>query len=137
MTIANRTLARAQTLAEELGPEGAKAVSLSELSSALKTATCVVNTSSLGMSGKENAGQDGLPFSLADLPPEAFVTDIVYTPLQTPLLEVAQKRGCRTADGLGMLLHQAVPGFEKWFGVLPQVTPSLRSMILKDMGLAE
>ena len=66
---------------------------------------------------------------LAGLPATAVVTDIVYIPLETPLLAAARARGLRTVDGLGMLLHQAVPGFEAWFGVRPEVTPELRALI--------
>ena len=70
------------------------------------------------------------------LPGDALVSDIVYTPLITPLLAEAAALGLRTVDGLGMLLHQAVPGFEAWFGVRPEVTPALRALVEKDMGLA-
>ena len=67
----------------------------------------------------------------------ALATDIVYTPLVTPFLASARERGMRTADGLGMLLHQAVPGFERWFGIRPEVTPNLRALVLADMGLED
>jgi shikimate dehydrogenase len=65
----------------------------------------------------------------------ASVCDIVYTPLETELLKQSRAAGLRTADGLGMLLHQAVPGFEKWFGVRPEVTPELRAAIVADLGI--
>lgn len=84
----------------------------------------VVNTTTIGMHG---SAFDGLPLDL--LPKGALVTDIVYVPLVTPLLAEAQRLGLRTVDGLGMLLHQAVPGFEAWFGVRPEVTPALRHKI--------
>jgi shikimate dehydrogenase len=67
------------------------------------------------------------------LPPQAVVADLVYVPLQTPLLAAARARGLKTADGLGMLLHQAVPGFERWFGKRPDVTAELRDLIIADM----
>ncbi|TIV95290.1 MAG: shikimate dehydrogenase, partial [Mesorhizobium sp.] len=69
----------------------------------------------------------------AGLPGHAIVTDIVYVPLETPLLAAARTRGLKTVDGLGMLLHQAVPGFERWFGRRPEVTPELRRMIVADI----
>lgn len=90
-----------------------------------KDADLVVNTSAVGMGGSKF---DGL--SLTSLPKTAIVTDIVYTPLETPLLADARSCGRRTVDGLGMLLHQAVPGFERWFGVRPKVTEELRQIIL-------
>jgi shikimate dehydrogenase len=67
------------------------------------------------------------------MPDQALVTDIVYVPLETPLLAAARRRGLKTVDGLGMLLHQAVPGFEKWFGLRPDVTPALRDLIVGDI----
>jgi shikimate dehydrogenase len=78
-------------------------------------------------------GQPPLDLDLAGLPDGAVVSDIVYVPLETPLLAAARARGVRTVDGLGMLLHQAVPGFERWFGVRPQVTPDLRALIAADI----
>ena len=71
--------------------------------------------------------------NLEALPPAAVVYDIVYVPLETPLLAAAKARGNATVDGLGMLLHQARPGFAAWFGVEPQVTPALRDFVLKDI----
>jgi len=91
----------------------------------LAGADLLVNTTSLGMTGKE-----ALDIDLALLPKSALVTDIVYTPLMTPLLEAAKARGNPVVDGLGMLLYQAVPGFEAWFGVKPEVTPELREHVL-------
>ena len=84
----------------------------------------VVNTSSIGMHGSRF---DWLDMRL--LPKSTLVTDIVYTPLETPLLAAARAQGLRTVDGLGMLLHQAVPGFAAWFGVEPEVTPQLRARV--------
>ena len=83
------------------------------------------------------SGQPELNISLDALPRESVVTDIVYAPLKTQLLLQAERRGNRIIDGLGMLLHQAVPGFEKWFGVRPEVTRELRNIILHDMGIEE
>ena len=84
----------------------------------------VVNCSSVGLNGTRFDHLD-----LGVLPKSAVVTDIVYAPLVTPLLADARARGLRTLDGLGMLLHQAVPGFEAWFGVRPEVTPELRALV--------
>jgi shikimate dehydrogenase len=81
-------------------------------------------------------GNEGLPADPAALPNRAIVTDIVYVPLETPLLAAARERGLKCVDGLGMLLHQAVPGFERWFGKRPEVTPQLRNLILADLGVA-
>ena len=78
-------------------------------------------------------GDGEIPLNMQLLHPEALVTDIVYVPLETPLLKSARLAGLRTVDGLGMLLHQARPGFEKWFGILPDVTPELRQLIIADM----
>jgi shikimate dehydrogenase len=78
-------------------------------------------------------GKPPLEIDLAPLASDAVVNDIVYVPLETGLIEAAKARGLETVDGLGMLLHQAVPGFEKWFGVRPQVTEDLRAVIVKDI----
>ena len=91
----------------------------------LEGAATVINTTALGMVGKPE-----FRVPLDALSPEAVVTDIVYTPLETDLLKSAKAAGCRTVDGLGMLLHQAVPGFEAWFGRRPEVTPELRDLVL-------
>ena len=102
-----------------------------------RSATCcrsaglLVNTTSLGMEG-----QPPLAIDLGPLRAEALVTDLVYVPLETPLIAAARARGLRTVDGLGMLLHQAVPGFEKWFGKRPQVTPGLRALVEADLAKA-
>jgi shikimate dehydrogenase len=87
-----------------------------------------VNTTTLGM-----AGNPPLDIDLAQFSAPGVVCDIVYTPLETELLRQARGKGLHTADGLGMLLHQAVPGFEKWFGVRPQVTQDLRDLVIADL----
>lgn len=121
--IVNRTLAAAEQLASELpGPLFAFGLDAWEMQA--PTAQFVVNTTTVGMHGTRFEG-----LNLALLPKTALVTDIVYTPLETPLLAEARALGLRTADGLGMLLHQAVPGFEAWFGIRPEVTPELRREI--------
>jgi len=130
MRIANRTKTRTQHLVDDLGVD-AKIIDWENLGEGMKEAALVVNTTSLGMSG-----MDPLTVDLSALPTDAAVTDIVYAPLETDLLAQARKRGNPVADGLGMLLHQAVPGFEAWFGVRPEVTETLRTLILKDLGEA-
>ena len=77
-------------------------------------------------------GREELPIPLDGLKKNTLVTDIVYTPLNTRLLENAAKRGCRTVDGLGMLIHQAIPGFERWFGVKPDVSENLRELLISQ-----
>ncbi len=120
----NRTTERAAALADELGP-GIEVVNWSERSQALAGAGVLVNTTTLGM-----AGHPPLELALEVLPTTALVTDIVYTPLETPLLAAARARGLAVVDGLGMLLHQGRPGFARWFGVEPEVTPALRAHLL-------
>jgi len=98
------------------------------INDALPRARLLVNTTSLGM-----RGQPALEVDIARLPQEAVVADLVYVPLTTSLLGAAQARGLKTADGLGMLLHQAVRGFELWFGKRPQVTAELRALVEADL----
>lgn len=124
--VVNRTLSRAETLAEDLGGP-VRPRDWSQLSGALGDAALLVNSTSLGM-----RGQPALDVDLASLPGEALVTDIVYAPLETELLRAARARGNPVVDGLGMLLHQARPGFDAWFGVAPEVTPELRAVVLGD-----
>lgn len=122
--IVNRTRERAEALAESLG--GAISVqNWEERHGTLAGAGLLVNTTSLGM-----AGQPPLDLDLARLPPETVVTDLVYVPLMTALLAAASARGNPVVDGLGMLLHQARPGFEAWFGSRPAVTAALRAFVL-------
>ena len=92
---------------------------------AIDGAALLINTTSLGM-----AGQPSLRIPLDALTPDVVVTDLVYAPVETPLLQQAQKLGCRTVDGLGMLLHQAAPGFERWFGLRPEVDEKTRAVVL-------
>ncbi len=125
--IANRTVERAHELADRFGA-GVTAHGAAVLPELLSDAGLLVNTTSLGMKGDTDMAADP-----ALLPADAIVTDLVYVPLETPLLRAARERGLRTADGLGMLLHQAVPGFEKWFGVRPRVTPDLRALVVADI----
>ncbi len=131
VTIANRTLEKAERMAEELAGIGEAALAaapLSDLPALLPQADVLVNTTSLGMTG-----QPPLEVDLSPLPEHAVVADIVYTPLKTALLAQAEQRGLATVDGLGMLLHQAVPGFEKWFGLRPEVTRELRALVEADI----
>ena len=123
ITIVNRTRERAEELALMSGGQVAVA-EWSKLSFQLESADLVVNTTSLGMSG-----QPHLDLSLDPLGKNALVTDIVYVPLETNLLRQARLRGNPVVDGLGMLLHQAVPGFEHWFGKRPVVTDALRHLV--------
>ena len=125
--LVNRTAARAETLAEKFGP-GVRPAAWEELPARLAEARLLVNTTSLGM-----AGEPPLTIDLAPLPADALVTDLVYVPLTTPLLAAARARGLAAVDGLGMLLHQAAPGFERWFGKRPTVTPALRAAVLATM----
>jgi shikimate dehydrogenase len=91
----------------------------------LDDANTVINTTSLGMEGAQD-----FKVSLDSLRPQAVVTDIVYKPLRTPFLDAAAAKGCITVDGLGMLLHQGVPGFERWFGPRPEVDDATRAAVL-------
>jgi shikimate dehydrogenase len=124
----NRTLATAEQLASEMAPEGFTVGTIEAFNETAPRAGLVVNTTSIGMHGTQFDG-----FDLSVLRPDTLVTDIVYTPLKTPLLAQAAARGLRTVDGLGMLLHQAVPGFAAWFGVTPQVTSALRERIERTL----
>ena len=121
--VVNRTLPRAESLAHEFGPPVA-AFSWDERHLALKDAAMLVNTTSQGM-----AGNPSLDLSLDSLPADALVADIVYVPLETPLLAAARSRGNPTVDGLGMLLHQVRPAWKAWFGIDPEITPELRAKV--------
>jgi shikimate dehydrogenase len=126
--LANRTEERAKALAEGFGSR-VQEIPWEERNRALAGCGLLINATSLGMTGKPP-----LDLDLSALPADATVADIVYSPLETPLLAAARARGNRTVDGLGMLLHQAVPGFERWFGVRPQVTPELRAHVAAHLG---
>lgn len=123
VTLVNRTPERAEALARALGG----AIQL-RTTPPLADAALLVNTTSLGM-----AGQPPLLLDLAPLPAHALVADIVYVPLETPLLAAARARGLTAVDGLGMLLHQARPGFEAWFGVAPAVDDELHRIVAADI----
>lgn len=125
--LVNRTLSRAQALAERFG-EAVQAANWEQIGELLPRARLLVNTTSLGM-----RGQGPLEVDVGRLAADAVVADLVYVPLETELLKAAKARGLRTADGLGMLLHQAVRGFELWFGQRPQVTPELRAIVEADL----
>jgi shikimate dehydrogenase len=126
--LANRTEGRAKALAEGFGSQ-VQVVPWEERNRALAGCGLLVNATSLGMTGKPP-----LDIDLSALPADATVADIVYSPLETSLLAAAKARGNRIVDGLGMLLYQAVPGFERWFGVRPEVTPELRAHVAANLG---
>jgi len=130
IAIVNRTLSRAEELASHFG-KGVSARGWDAAQDLVKDAGLIVNTTSLGMSGHGEATE--FPLDLTEARKSAVATDIVYVPLKTPFLAKAEAAGLKTVDGLGMLLHQAVPGFERWFGKRPQVTEALRRYILDDM----
>jgi shikimate dehydrogenase len=125
--LTNRSLERARALARSLGGP-IELVPWEERAAALDGAALLVNATSLGM--EKNPPLD---LDLARLPKAAVVNDIVYAPLETPLLKAAQARGNHVVDGLGMLLHQGRPGFKLWFGVMPEVTTELRAAVLAAM----
>ena len=126
--LANRTRGRAEALAQAFGP-AVTVIDWEDRERALSGCGLLVNATSLGMTGKEP-----LDINLAALPRDAVVADIVYSPLETRLLAAARTRGNRAVDGLGMLLHQAVPGFERWFGIRPEVTAELTAYVAATLG---
>ena len=128
--LVNRSRERAQALAQPYG-DRVHVIGWDEVGTVLPQAALIVNTTSLGMKG-----QPPLPLDVSVLRADATVADLVYVPLDTALLKAANARGLRTADGLGMLLHQAVRGFELWFGKRPQVTPELRALVEADLTAA-
>jgi shikimate dehydrogenase len=121
--LTNRSLAKATDMAQEFGPH-VQAVPWSERHEALHEASLLVNTTNQGMHGEAD-----LDLHLDRLPLDALVSDVIYIPLETPLLRAAKARGNPTVNGLGMLLNQARPAFEAWFGVRPQITPALLSEV--------
>ena len=123
----NRTRSRAEALAVQFGPR-VKIHDWAERSARSRDAGLLVNATSIGLKG-----EGSLKMDLSGFAPDCVVADIVYVPLETELLAKAKARGLRTVDGLGMLLHQAVPGFEAWFGPRPAVTPALRDRIVADL----
>jgi len=125
--VVNRTFDRAQALRERFG-DAVQPANWPALPRLLSRAGLLVNTTLLGMTGQER-----LDIDLSPLPDDAVVSDLVYAPLETDLLAAARGRGLAVADGLGMLLHQAVRGFSLWFGVRPEVTPELRALIEADL----
>lgn len=125
--LANRTIERARALADQFGAR-VQPVAWEAIKDLLPRAGLLVNTTSLGM-----RGQPPLEVDVGLLPPGAVVADLVYVPLETPLLAAARGRGLKVADGLGMLLHQAVRGFELWFGRRPEVTAELRALVEADL----
>lgn len=125
--LVNRSPERAVELAASF-PGTVEARPWQDVAQLVGESDLIVNTTSLGMHG-----QPPLEIDLSALRPGTIVDDIVYVPLETPLLAEARRRGGIPVDGLGMLLHQAVPGFERWFGVRPQVTPELRAKLEVDI----
>lgn len=125
--VVNRSFERAEALRARFGAR-VNPARWGEMTGLLGGSHLLVNTTSLGM-----AGQPELVVNLDRLPTSAVVADIVYVPLETPLLTAAKNRGLRTADGLGMLLHQAVRGFSLWFGVRPEVSAELRALVEADL----
>ena len=125
--VINRTIERVDALKKKFGAR-VHAARWDETTGLLGGAGLLVNTTTLGM-----VGQPPLEINLR-CPASLVVADLVYAPLETGLLKLARERGLRTADGLGMLLHQAVRGFERWFGVRPEVTPELRALVEADLG---
>lgn len=123
LRITNRTLERAQALAEAFG-DRVKVVPWAERNEAMAGVSLLVNTTTQGMHG-----QPPLDVALHALPAAAMVSDAIYIPMETPLLAQARLRGHRTVNGLGMLLNQARPAFQAWFGVLPEITPELRAVV--------
>jgi shikimate dehydrogenase len=125
--LVNRTRERAQSLADQFGTS-VRPADWETIGDLLPRAGLLVNTTSLGMHG-----QPPLEIDVGKLVPQAVVADLVYVPLETPLLASAKAHGLKTADGLGMLLHQAVRGFELWFGWRPEVTSELRALVEADL----
>jgi shikimate dehydrogenase len=123
--LSNRTKIRAEKLRSDFGNR-VTVIDWVQIGNAIEEAALLVNTSSLGMVGKPE-----IRIPLDGLRRETVVTDLVYTPLRTKLLDVAEAKGCITVDGLGMLLHQGVPGFERWFGVRPTVDEATRAAVMR------
>jgi shikimate dehydrogenase len=134
VVLANRTRERAEALKKDAAKLNGLEIAVANWAEVMrhgKGAGLLVNTTALGM-----AGQNALEIDLTNLNSSAVVSDIVYRPLRTPLLLAAEARGHRAVEGLGMLLHQAVPAFEAWFGVRPKVTPELWRKLKSALGEA-
>ncbi len=127
ISIVNRTYSRAENLAGFFG-KTTHAHKWEDLPNLMLDSALLINTTSLGMEGKSP-----LEIDLSPLPSNCLVSDIVYVPLKTELLQQAENLGLKIAEGLGMLLHQAVPGFEKWFGIRPEVSDELRALVVQDL----
>jgi shikimate dehydrogenase len=127
VALVNRTRVRAEDLAKDFAPR-VRVHGVDELPRLLREATLLTNATALGA-----LGQPPLDIDLGPLKADAVVYDINYVPLESGLLRAAAQRGLRTVDGLGMLLHQAVPAFAKWFGVVPEVTAELRALLEADI----
>ena len=127
ITIINRTRSRAQELKDVFG-EKLHVLPIDELPEVLKSCDLLINTTSQGLNG-----QDNVVIDLTSMPKHSVVADIVYVPLKTALITSAEVLGLKTVPGLGMLLHQAVRGFELWFGVKPVVTPELFALVARDI----
>lgn len=125
--VTNRNQDKAANLAARFGGK-VRPVAWEDRSAHVASADLIVNTTSLGM-----VGQPALDIALAELRPGTIADDIVYAPLDTPFLHAARKQGAITVDGLGMLLHQAIPGFQRWFGIRPEITPALRAILVADI----
>ena len=122
--LTNRTRDRAEQLRSDFGQK-VRVAEWVQAANVLEEGNLIVNTTSLGMVGKPR-----LRVPLDGIRKDAVVTDLIYTPLKTDLLQYAEEIGCKTVDGLGMLIHQAIPGFERWFGQRPEVTKETRAAIL-------
>jgi len=125
--VVNRTFERAEAIRASYG-ERVRPARWSDVPRLLAGCGLLANTTSLGMTGK-----DALSIDISPMAPESVVGDVIYVPLKTPLLVAAEARGFKTSDGLDMLMHQAVRGFELWFGVRPEVTPELRALLVADV----
>jgi len=126
--LANRTRERAETLATYFG-SAIKIIDWEKINDHIAVSDLIINTTSIGLTEDQTI----YPFDFTRADAQAIVTDIVYHPIQTPFLQAAEHQGLKIVDGLGMLLHQAVFGFERWFGVKPVVSEELRHFIVKKL----
>ena len=128
VTVAARDIARAGAICDIIGDTRIDPTTWEDIPDRLRSADLIVNTTPLGMSGYPDLNLD-----LEHARPGAIAYDLVYVPLETTFLRDARRHGLTAVDGVGMLLHQAAPGFEKWFGVRPEVTAELRSIVVRDI----